>query len=256
MAEDNCALNHDGTLKDASEIQWHYNPDDEMPLPKNNKRARIEKMFLDIEARVASDSEGEEDGEDINRFINDEDQDEEDPKILQRSLYARLHNEDKKQQVMDCLCSGGGDLLVSLQAGQRIDNHCELINNIFTMYVNSSPSSYIGAVLQVSGTSSLAVSKHSVPQCGCNSRNWPLWDLVVKCLYTSSQITTSWAPTTIAYANQWARYVPPANMALRPLITSSSTARLITPLTSPLWTLLTLLVDKLGFKKQYHARCQ
>ncbi|KAF8979171.1 hypothetical protein BDQ17DRAFT_1439685 [Cyathus striatus] len=98
MAEDNCALNHDGTLKDASKIQWHYNPDDEMPLPKNNKRARIEvmyyaesneciievfhpvqKMFLDIEAKVASDSEDEEDGEDMDRFINDEDQDEEDP---------------------------------------------------------------------------------------------------------------------------------------------------------------------------------
>ncbi|KAF8986152.1 hypothetical protein BDQ17DRAFT_1335661 [Cyathus striatus] len=75
MAEDNCALNCDGMLKDASEIQWHYDPDDEMPLPKNNKR----KKFLDIEVKVASDSEGEEDDEDMDGFINNEDQDEEDP---------------------------------------------------------------------------------------------------------------------------------------------------------------------------------
>ncbi|KAF8998164.1 hypothetical protein BDQ17DRAFT_1428649 [Cyathus striatus] len=172
MAEDNCALNHDGSLKDASEIQWHYDPDDAMPLPKNNKRARIEKMFLDIEVKVASDSEGEEDDEDMDGFINDEDEDEDDPNTpiprltLQCSLYARLQNEDKKQQVMDCICSGGGDLFASLQAGKRIDNHRELINNIVTMYVNSGSSSYIGAVLPASGTSS--------------SADWALWDLTVK----------------------------------------------------------------------------
>ncbi|KAF9000947.1 hypothetical protein BDQ17DRAFT_1426774 [Cyathus striatus] len=80
IAEDNCALNHNDSLKDASKIQWHYNPDNVMPLLKNNKRARIEKTFLDIEVKVASDSEGEEVDEDTDRFINDEDEDEEDHK--------------------------------------------------------------------------------------------------------------------------------------------------------------------------------
>ncbi|KAF8984376.1 hypothetical protein BDQ17DRAFT_1437067 [Cyathus striatus] len=172
MAEDNCALNCDGTLKDASEIQWHYNPDDKMPLLKNNKRARIEKKFLDIKAKVASDSEGEEDDEDMDGFINNEDQDEEDPNTsivqltLQHSFYTCLQNEDKKQHIMDHLHSGGGDL-ASLQAEQCIDNHRELISEIFATYVNSSPSSYIGAVSQASGTSS-------------SSADWPLWSIAVK----------------------------------------------------------------------------
>ncbi|KAF8989624.1 hypothetical protein BDQ17DRAFT_1333971 [Cyathus striatus] len=116
MAEDNCALNCNRTLKDASETQWHYDLDDKMPLPKNNKRARIKKKFLDIEAKVASDSEGKENNEDMDRFINNEDQDEEYPNTsiaqltLQHSFYACLQNEDKKRHIMDHLCSGGGYL--------------------------------------------------------------------------------------------------------------------------------------------------
>ncbi|KAF8999505.1 hypothetical protein BDQ17DRAFT_1328242 [Cyathus striatus] len=179
MAEDNCALNCDGTLKDASEIQWHHDPDDEMPLLKNNKRARIEKKFLDIEAKVASDSEGEEDNEDMDGFINNEDQDEEDPNTsivrltLQHSFYTCLQNEDKKQHIMDHLRSGGGDL-ASLQAEQRIDNHRKLISEIFV-------TSYIGAVSQASGTSSSsAVSKHNIPRRGRNTKDWPLWSVAVK----------------------------------------------------------------------------
>ncbi|KAF9012059.1 hypothetical protein BDQ17DRAFT_1322014 [Cyathus striatus] len=147
-----------------------------MPLLKNNKRARIEvmsyaesnrciievfhiiqKTFLDIKAKVASDSEGKEDDENTDRFINDEDEDEEDPNTpivrltLQCSLYTCLQNKDKKQQVMDHIHSGGGDLFASLQAGQCIDNHHELINDIVTI-------SYIGAVLP----------------------DWALWDVAVK----------------------------------------------------------------------------
>ncbi|KAF8993877.1 hypothetical protein BDQ17DRAFT_1331395 [Cyathus striatus] len=175
MTEDNCALNCDGTLKDASEIQWHYNSDDKMPLLKNNKRARIEKKFLDIEAKVSSDSEGEEDDEDMDGFINNEDQDEEDPNTsivrltLQCSFYAHLQNEDKKQHIMDHLHSGGGDL-ASLQAEQRIDNH----RNLSAKFLQC-------AVSQASGTSSSsAVSKHNIPRRSRNTKDWPLWSVVVK----------------------------------------------------------------------------
>jgi hypothetical protein len=30
--DDNYALNDDGTLEDASQIEWHYNPDDPSPM--------------------------------------------------------------------------------------------------------------------------------------------------------------------------------------------------------------------------------
>jgi hypothetical protein len=30
--DDNCALNDDGTLKDASQIEWCYDPDDPSPM--------------------------------------------------------------------------------------------------------------------------------------------------------------------------------------------------------------------------------
>ncbi|KAF8992413.1 hypothetical protein BDQ17DRAFT_1432410 [Cyathus striatus] len=166
MAEYNCALNHDGSLKDASKIQWHYNPDDVMPLPKNNKRARIEKTFLDIEAKVTSHSEGKEDDEDMDRFIydEDEDEDEEDPNTpLVKLWIAYTQVEGTFLQVY------------------KLDNALIIIANV-TMYVNSSPSSHIGAVLPVSGTSSSsAVSKHSIPQCNHNpTKDWALWDVVVK----------------------------------------------------------------------------
>ena len=34
---DQCALNPDGSLKDASEIAWHHDPDDEMPIAFGSK---------------------------------------------------------------------------------------------------------------------------------------------------------------------------------------------------------------------------
>ncbi|KAF8993908.1 hypothetical protein BDQ17DRAFT_1331425 [Cyathus striatus] len=153
MAEDNCALNCDRTLKDASEIQWHYDPDDEMPLPKNNKR----KKFLDIKVKVASDSEGEEDDEDMDGFINNEDQDEEDPNTsivrltLQRSFYV--------------------------EETLRVYK----LNNALIITANLSVKFLQCAVSQASETSSSsAVSKHNIPRCGHNTKDWPLWSVAVK----------------------------------------------------------------------------
>ncbi|KAG1887876.1 hypothetical protein F4604DRAFT_1916749 [Suillus subluteus] len=34
MSQDSCALNADGTLKDASEIKFYNDPDDDVPLPQ------------------------------------------------------------------------------------------------------------------------------------------------------------------------------------------------------------------------------
>ena len=34
---DQCALNPDGSLKDASEITWHHDPDDETPIASGSK---------------------------------------------------------------------------------------------------------------------------------------------------------------------------------------------------------------------------
>ncbi|KAF9003621.1 hypothetical protein BDQ17DRAFT_1425113 [Cyathus striatus] len=88
MAEDNCALNQDGSLKDASQIQWYFDPDDkvsqnQIPQPwwKKTKRAKVV-MFLDLEAQVASSSEDENDEEEPNEFIVDsKENDNEDPNI-------------------------------------------------------------------------------------------------------------------------------------------------------------------------------
>ncbi|KAF8997028.1 hypothetical protein BDQ17DRAFT_1329661 [Cyathus striatus] len=187
MTEDNCALNCNGMLKDASEIQWHYDPDDKMPLPKNNKRARIE-----ISSKVSSDSEGEEDDEDMDGFINNEDQDEEDPNTsivrltLQRSFYAHLQNEDKKQHIMDHLHSGGGDL-ASLQAEQRIDNHHELISEIFaTMDLRKMwyfPSAYMAAQVHSQRIFVISHPGHVYVEAKCldNLRPAPeFWQMYIK----------------------------------------------------------------------------
>ncbi|KAF8984827.1 hypothetical protein BDQ17DRAFT_1436859 [Cyathus striatus] len=87
MSQDNCALNQDGLLKDASEIQWFNDVDDETPLsqpgpsktnlkPSKTKRARLA-SFLDLEAEVASGSEDEDpidsDDDFINNFTDDKD---------------------------------------------------------------------------------------------------------------------------------------------------------------------------------------
>ncbi|KAF9000958.1 hypothetical protein BDQ17DRAFT_1426793 [Cyathus striatus] len=87
MSQDNCALNQDSSLKDASEIQWFNDVDNETLLsqprpsktnlkPSKMKRARLA-SFLDLEAKVASGSEDEDpidsDGDFINDFTDDED---------------------------------------------------------------------------------------------------------------------------------------------------------------------------------------
>ncbi|KAF9003632.1 WD40-repeat-containing domain protein [Cyathus striatus] len=82
MAKDNCALNQDGSLKDASQIQWYFDPDDEVPQPQQRK------TFLDLEAQVGSDSEDEDDEEQLDKFIVDNKDDDEDPNIPKLSAIS------------------------------------------------------------------------------------------------------------------------------------------------------------------------
>ncbi|KAF8977255.1 hypothetical protein BDQ17DRAFT_1339290 [Cyathus striatus] len=83
MAEDNCALNQDGSLKDMSQIQWYFDPDDEVPQSQWRKAKRA-KTFLDLEAQVASALEEEDDKEQPD---NNEEDDDEDPNVLSSPIH-------------------------------------------------------------------------------------------------------------------------------------------------------------------------
>ena len=80
------ALNADGTLKDASEIEWIHDPDDEVPnlsmLPQTiqpppksqpskrprQKKAKMANPFIDDEAQVSEDEEDEDDDVDESNY--------------------------------------------------------------------------------------------------------------------------------------------------------------------------------------------
>lgn len=80
------ALNADGTLKDASELEWDYDPDDAQPnlsmLPQTihqppkrqpskrprQKKAKMANPFIDDEAQVSNDEEDEDDDGDESKY--------------------------------------------------------------------------------------------------------------------------------------------------------------------------------------------
>ncbi|KAF5347918.1 hypothetical protein D9756_010116 [Leucocoprinus leucothites] len=111
------ALDADGSLKRAEEIEWQYDPDEPEPSlsvrqlqpyastrkqkrrdedEESAKRRKVDVMaFLDIEAEVDDDEEEEEEGEEYDTFIDDcEEEDERPP----HALHNQLRRADEELQ--------------------------------------------------------------------------------------------------------------------------------------------------------------
>ncbi|EKM74202.1 hypothetical protein AGABI1DRAFT_133512 [Agaricus bisporus var. burnettii JB137-S8] len=135
-----CAENTDGTLKDASEIVWYNDPDDEEPMslsarpdtPMDVDRRlaaptrQAQNMFLDLEAEVTDeDHSGEEDDavdeEDIN-FIDDADGAEDsDPKGLHQLSELNEHPMDHFVEELERVYTTGEPLTASSPTVQSAD---------------------------------------------------------------------------------------------------------------------------------------
>ncbi|KAF9002150.1 hypothetical protein BDQ17DRAFT_1426115 [Cyathus striatus] len=159
MSQDNCAQNQDGSLKDASQIQWFNDIDDEIPLsqpgpsksnlkPSKTKRARLA-SFLDLEAEVASGLEDEDpidsDDDFINDFMDDED-----------------NNIDHSR----------------LSLTQAIEAEHGFIDHLTNKYVEKSR--HVGNHSGRDGDPMFSTHKHSITHSGITPQDWPMFDIPVK----------------------------------------------------------------------------
>ncbi|KAF8989480.1 hypothetical protein BDQ17DRAFT_1477547 [Cyathus striatus] len=151
MSQDNCALNQDGSLKDASEIQWFNDIDDETLLlqprpsktnlkPSKTKRARLA-SFLDLEAEVASGSKDE------------------DP----------IDSDDNKDNNID---------RSRLSLTQAIEAEHGFIDHLTNKYVEKSRC--IGNYSGRDGDPMFSTHKHSIARSGITPQDWPMFDIPVK----------------------------------------------------------------------------
>ncbi|KAF8993444.1 hypothetical protein BDQ17DRAFT_1368346 [Cyathus striatus] len=158
MPQEQCALNKDGTLKDARDIDWYNDVDDEVSLlntqkvvsnagNKSKKRKRNYNVFLDLEAGDGSDSD-EEDTDIDDNSIGDEDAN---IPISRLRLTRTMAVVPEEEHYLDYLAKK----YTREDKGDR--SH-------YDEHEISYPS---------------VVDKHSIPRGGRKPDDWPLWDVPV-----------------------------------------------------------------------------
>ncbi|KAF8982324.1 hypothetical protein BDQ17DRAFT_1437934 [Cyathus striatus] len=164
MSEENCTLNQNGTLKEAHNITWYNDLDDEIPISqpsgkkKKTTKRRLVESFLDLEAEVLTElpTDDKADTDHADNFIDDHFNDED------------IDGTDNEYNIPI-------SQLALTRAVESVPNH-GFIGYLLDKYGNNEGSSESPKETN----SQLTKSKHSISHEGIRDDDWPLFDVPVK----------------------------------------------------------------------------